>query len=228
MGDPAARTNRRITIGCLSLYSLLVGGLLWLMFAPGPSFDKDGNHVDFVERVVAVDPQVAHERLVLGLTEEVASHPKFGGWGFAVADAAGRFPTQFQIESKVTNNVALGRYAKRGKEVRTRDFYVEGPWADWHSEYLRRGKRLPFNTDFIVHLKSAEHNTTRIEVLEYAPEVTVGLDFHFCGRHLVPGISSDTRPVAPTTGDRREMLEIVLRVVEREPPRPKRPPNSGE
>jgi hypothetical protein len=198
------------------------------MFAPGPSFDKDGNHVDFVERVVAVDPQVAHERLVLGLADEVASHPKFGGWGFAVADAAGRFPTQFQIESKVTNNVALGRYAKRSKEVRTRDFYVEGPWADWRSEYLHRGKPVPFNTDFIVHLASSEPNVIRIEVIEYSPRVYYGRTFSPCSRHLVPTVTRDEHPVAPTTGDRREMLEIVLRVVEREPPRPERAPNSGE
>jgi len=53
-----------------------------------------------------------------------------------------------------------------------------------------------------------------LEVIEYAPRVTVGRDFRLCGRHLVPEITRDRRPVAPTTKDRQEMLNIVLRVVE--------------
>jgi hypothetical protein len=49
-----------------------------------------------------------------------------------------------------------------------------------------------------------------------------------CSRQLIPTITPDVHPVAPTTKDRQEMLEPVARVVDRENPRLERPSNTGE
>lgn len=94
---------------------------------------------------------------------------------------------------------------------------MRAPHKDWFSEYLQKGKPVPFSTDFLIHLEPIGDDKTRIEVIEYAPRITVGMNFRLCGRHLFPEFTPDTRPVAPTTKDRREMLDLVMRVVEDEP-----------
>jgi hypothetical protein len=78
---------------------------------------------------------------------------------------------------------------------------------------------VPFRTDFLIHLEPVEEGKTRIEVIEYEPEVTVGANFHLCWRHLFPAVTPDARSVAPTTRDRRQMLDLAVRVAEREPPK---------
>jgi hypothetical protein len=72
-----------------------------------------------------------------------------------------------------------------------------------------RSSRVP---DFLIHLSPIDDETTRIEVIEYAPKVTLDRNFRLCGRHLVPEITRDRRAVPPTTKDREEMLAIAVRV----------------
>ena len=108
---------------------------------------------------------------------------------------------------QMNQNVALSRYAGLGDEAWKQDFSLKTRYKNWFSEYVKNGKPVPFRTDFLIHLEPIEEGETRIEVIEYEPEVTVGANFHLCERHLVPGVTPDTRPVAPTTKDRREMLK---------------------
>jgi hypothetical protein len=211
-----------ITLGRLTLYALIALGLSLLVFSCEPSIERHGPAVDFVERTVGLNTQAVHERLASGLKDELQLHDDFGRFGSEVVDHEGRFPNRRLMELHLENNVGLSRYARLEDEARMRDFFVRAPYRDWVSEYLKDGKQLPFSTDFLVHLEPIDDGRTRIEVIEYAPKVTVGTNFRLCGRHLFPEVTPDTRPVAPTTKDRQEMLELVVRVVEREPPMPDR------
>ncbi len=208
----------RLTIGRLFLGTLIVLGLAFLIVSPQPRITRQGPTVDFVERTVGLNAQAAHERLASGLKDELQLHDNFGRFGSEVVDHEGRFPNRRLMELYLENNVGLSRYARLEDEARMRDFFVRAPYRDWVSEYLKDGKQLPFSTDFLVHLEPIDDGRTRIEVIEYAPKVTVGTNFRLCGRHLFPEVTPDTRPVAPTTKDRQEMLDLVVRVAEREPP----------
>lgn len=214
---PHGNSNRRWTLGCLSLYALAATGLFFLVFSPGPSFERDGPDIDFVERTVEMNAQTVHVRLAAGLENELGLHEDFANSRVLTFENNG-FLTQSQIEPKADNNVALIRYARVGEAARTRDFFVTGPFKDWYSEYSNKGKRLPFNTNFFIHLEPIEEARTRIEVIEYFPRVGAGSTLRLCTRHGGPMLVRDVRPVAPTTRDRREMLDLVTRVVEREPP----------
>lgn len=220
--DSGRKKHRHFTIGRLSLYALVAAGLAFLILSPESSFEREGAAVDFVERPVGVTAEAAHERLASKLEDELKSHENFAG-SRVVTREGNKFPTQGLMEAHANDNVGLARYARLGKEAWTLDFYVRAPYKDWSSEYLQDGKPAPFSTDFLIHLEPIDKDRTRIEVIEYAPQITVGMNFRLCGRHLFPEYTPDTRPVAPTTKDRREMLDLVVRVVEREPPNTKQP-----
>lgn len=209
----------RLTIGRLFLGTLIVLGLAFLIVSPQPRIARQGPTVDFVERTVDVTAETAHERLASGLEDELQLHANFGGFGSRVVDPGEHgFPNLRQMRFQMNQNVALSRYAGLGDEAWKQDFSLKTRYKNWFSEYVKNGKPVPFRTDFLIHLEPIEEGKTRIEVIEYEPEVTVGANFHLCERHLVPGVTPGTRPVAPITKDRREMLELVVRVVEREPP----------
>ena len=156
--------------------------------------------------------EAVHKRLEYGLSDALQSEDGFPG--SRVIDSEGnKFPTKRMMAFHLEDNVGLARYARLGDEAWTRDFFVRGPYKPWFSEYLEDGKPVPFSTDFLTHLEPLADDRTRIEVIEFGPKVTVGTNFRFCGRHLVPEIWPDTRSVAPTTKDRQEMLDLVMRVV---------------
>jgi hypothetical protein len=208
-----------MTLGRLSLLVVIAAGLSFLIFSPGPRYERHGPAIDFVERTVGANTEAAHERLAYGLEEELVSHASLGRFGSGVVEHEGHgFPTKGMMNFHLEDNVGLARYALLGDEAWTRDFFVRGPYRPWVSEYLDGAKPVPFSTDFLIHLEPIADDRTRIEVIEYAPKVTVGTNFHLCGRHLFPEVTPDTRPVAPTTKDRQEMLDLVVRVAEREPP----------
>ena len=205
-----------MTLGRLSLLALIAAGLSFLIFSPGPRYERHGPAIDFVEQTVAVTADVAHERLGSGLSDALESDQGFPRSRVVEYKGQG-FPTKRMMDFHLDNNVSLARYAQLGDEAWTRDIFVRGPYKPWFSEYLDGAKPVPFSTDFLIHLEPIADDRTRIEVIEYAPKVTVGTNFHLCGRHLFPGFSPDTRPVTPTTKDRQEMLDLVVSVVEREP-----------
>lgn len=212
--DRPRTKRRRRTIGCLSLYAVAAAGLFFLVFSPGPTFESDGLDLDFVEQAVSVNAQTAHERLASNLESVLDSHQDFRGANVMGFDKYNAFMSQYQMEAKAENNVALGRYARLPNQNRIHDFYIMAPEQDWFSEYMQDGKRLPFNTDFFVHLEQLDDGKTRIEVIEFFPRVHPGQSLKLCTRHGGPMYTRDVRPVAPTTRDRREMLDLVVRVVE--------------
>lgn len=206
----------RLSIGRLFLGTLLVLGLAFLIFSPEPRITREGATVDFVERTVHLSVQTVHARLASGLEREAQSHRDFGGPSLMVADYGSRgFPTLYQMRDQLGTNPGLSRYAGLGETAWKQDFSVKAGSAGyrhWFSEYLNNGQPVPFSTDFLIHLEPLGTYDTRIEVIEYAPKVIVGTKFRLCGRHLFPEVSNDTRPVAPTTKDRHEMLDLVLQV----------------
>ena len=207
--------RRRITTGRLFLYALIALGLSLLVFSCEPSIERDGLEIDFVERTVDLAVQTIHERLASGLEEELGSHPDFGGFGLSVVDYGGNeFPTPRLMRAHKAGNLALARYAENDDEVWKRDFFIRTPYGYWYSEYAKGGKPLPFRTDFLIHLEPIDEYSTRVGVIEYGPRIKVGTSVRLCGRHLAPETSDDTQPVAPTTRDRREMLDLVVQVAQ--------------
>jgi len=202
--------RRRTT---LILSAVIALGLGFMVFSRVPKLEKEGRVVDFVEQSVPVAIGTAHERLSANLISELGTHSLFAG-ARVVAYAGNKFPIQSEIEREARDNPALERYSRLEKEARELDFYVRAPFKDWPSEYLVDDERARFNTDFLIHLSPIDDETTRIEVIEYSPKVTLGRDFRLCGRHLVPHFTRDRRPVPPTTKDREEMLTIAVRVIQ--------------
>jgi hypothetical protein len=186
-------------------------GLATLVFLPGPKIERDGRTAYFVEQTVPVEVATAHERLAADLLGELSQQQYFAD-AVAVGYGGDGFPTRLDIEREAHDNRALERYSGLDDEGRRLDFFVRGPSKGWPSEYLHGGKPADFNTDFIVHLSSVDDGTARIEVIEYAPHVTVERGFELFGRQVLPEFTRDRRPVAPTTKDREEMLELVLRI----------------
>lgn len=217
-------------LGRLFLVAVIGAGLAFLIFTPEPRITREGPTVDFVEHTVAVSFPAVHERLALGLEQELESHPDFGGAGSRVADSEGHgFPTLYQVQAQLGTNPALSRYAGLGKTAWKQDFLAQSGWRNWFSEYSENGEPVPFHTDFLIHLEPLDTEETHIEVIEYAPKVIVGTKFTLCGPHLFPGVWNDTLPVGPTTKDRREMLDVVLRIVNanhRTHPQPTENPNA--
>jgi hypothetical protein len=202
----------------MSAYAILAVGLAFLVLSPGPSFERDGSYVDFVEQQVGLDVETVHARLAKSLDTTLQTHSEFAGSKVhRFEDNA--FLGRGQMTPRTDGNVALERYARLEDSAWARDFYVTGPFGDWFSEYMQDGERLPFNTNFFIHLEPTGENETRIEVIEYFPRVHVGQDFRLCTRHGGPMVVRDIQPVAPTTRDRRMMLDLVVRVAERETPK---------
>lgn len=209
--------DRRRNIGCISAYAILAVGLAFLIFSPDPSFERDGPHVDFVEQQVGLDVETVYARLAKSLDAALQTHSEFAG-SKVYSSEDNAFLGRGQMAPRTDGNVALERYARLEASAWARDFYVTGPFRDWLSEYSQDGERLPFNTNFFVHLEPVGETESRIEVIECYPRVHAGGDFRLCTRHGGPMTVRDIQPVPPTTRDRRMMLDVAVQVAQRETP----------
>jgi hypothetical protein len=110
---------------------------------------------------------------------------------------------------------ALLRYASVPDERRRDDLLLNCKVGSfWPSEYQSpRGVSLPFITDFIIHLDSVSPESTRVEVIEYFPQVKAGKRFGFGHHALLPSIIDDVRSVRPTTQDRLHVLDRIRQAV---------------
>lgn len=124
------------------------------------------------------------------------------------------FPDDVQLGFHVRQDPALRRYSELAASARSADFYLYEPSGDyyWNSEYFSKGAPAKFRCAFIIHLEPLGSTTTKVEVLEYLPEIWVGKVFDPMG-HSGPGFYYDIREVGPTAADRTELLEIIRRAV---------------
>jgi hypothetical protein len=70
----------------------------------------------------------------------------------------------------------------------------------------------PWQTAPKVDTRSVRSTQTKVEVLEYLPEIWLGKVFDPMG-HSGPGFYYDIREVGPTEADRTELLEIIRQTV---------------
>ncbi len=124
------------------------------------------------------------------------------------------FPDDIQLGFHVRQDPALRHYSELPASARSADFYLYEPSGDyyWNSEYFSNGAPAKFRCAFIIHLEPLGSTKTKVEVLEYLPEICVGKVFDPLG-HSGPGFYYDIREVGPTEADRTELLEIVRRAV---------------
>jgi hypothetical protein len=196
---------------------ILVSLAVWI-FWPEPSIQRLGPDVDPVARTFEADSETAHRRLETGLQRDLrktlfpdARVRTFG------EPAPGRLiiaPGRLDIKTHKANNPGLTRYAERSTSDRMRDLYVTIGSQTWHAEYLRGRESADFATDFLVQIDPLTKSRTRVEVIEYAPYIRGARTGRVCGRHLVPEVGREKVPVAPTTRDRQEVLDVVTQVIE--------------
>jgi hypothetical protein len=124
------------------------------------------------------------------------------------------FPDDIQLGFHVHQDPALRRYSELPADARSTDFYLYEPSGDyyWNSEYFSNGAPAKFRCAFIIHLEPLGSTKTKVEVLEYLPEIWVGKVFDPMG-HSGPGFYYDIREVGPTAADRTELLEIIRHAV---------------
>ena len=196
---------------------ILVSLAVWI-FWPEPSIQRLGPDVDPVARTFDVDGETAHRRLETGLQRELvrALFPYVEVLVFGEPEPGQQIiaPGQLQIEPHTKNNPGLTRYAKRPTADGMRDLYVTTVSHVWHTEYMRGGESADFSTNFLIQIDPLSEEKTRVEVIEYAPYILGAWKGRACGRHLVPEIWREKIPVAPTTRDRHEVLDVVTQVIE--------------
>ena len=203
----ASRRYKRVTVAllCAGGAIVVVGG--FFLLRPRPTPVKSAPDVAFVESVVEVDAELAYARLAERLQTELRRVQKFRRT--RVSALLGRMPVyQHSAETK--------RYAALKPPTTPEDLYVTVTSMGWESEYYARGKRLPFRTDFIIHVEALGPSRTRIEVIENNPMVTVGERFLPIGRHIVPEFQAVRVKVAPTATERREVLGLAVAITHRD------------
>jgi len=175
----------------------------FFLLRPRPTPVKSAPDVAFVESVVEVDAALAYARLVERLQTELRHVDKFRQT--EVSALSGRMPvSQDSAESR--------RYGALEPPTTPEDLYVQVRSMGWESEYYARGNRLPFGTDFIVHVEALGPSRARIGVIENNPMVTVGERFLPIGRHIVPEFQAVRVRVAPTAADRQDVLGIGVAI----------------
>jgi hypothetical protein len=119
------------------------------------------------------------------------------------------FPDDYQLRAWTARDPELRAYVALPASARSKDVYLVEVTGDyyWLSEYRYGGRAVPFRCAFIVHLEPAGAGRTRVEVLEYLPEVWAGEKLGWSGHGgPIPGFYHDIRVVAPTTMDRAAIL----------------------
>jgi len=130
--------------------------------------------------------------------------------GFHVFSAADRiFPDVFQLRAFAASDPELEHYVNLPDSARKNDFYL-ATFLDtyWPSTYFYNGTPAKFKCKFILHLEPAG-DQTRIQVLEYQPEIWVGEEFVMLGHHG-PDFYYDIRFVEPTAQDRTKLLDRLI------------------
>jgi len=110
---------------------------------------------------------------------------------------------------------AMRRYVSVPEERRSADLILScRVGSPWPSEYRSlRGAPVPFITDFIIHLDAISPEATRVEIIEYFPQVIAGTKFGFGYHALLPSFIEDVQSVAPTTTDRLHVLDQIRRAL---------------
>jgi len=128
---------------------------------------------------------------------------------FRKADAS--FPSDQEILLDRGVDSFIERYVRIPPELRTRDFYVYEPTADyyWESEYFYQGKAAKFRCSFLIHFEPAKDSGVKVEIFEYQPTVWVGEYLGMSAHAILPAMLHDIRPVQPTTVDRQAVLQLI-------------------
>lgn len=121
-------------------------------------------------------------------------------------------PDSIQLRAFAKLDPFLAAYAGTTEAARQYDVYVYDPltrfWAS--SEYYYRGVPAPFLAKFIVHLTPVLENETSMDILEFQPQIQVGKYFGWSAHTgLAPGLLDDLRWVAPSTTERKQLLEML-------------------
>jgi len=135
---------------------------------------------------------------------------------FPAGDAM--FPADYQLRAWTANNPDLRAYLDLPAGSRSKDLYLAEVTGDyyWLSEYRYQALAVKFRCAFILHLESMDALHTRLQVLEYLPEVWAGERFGWSAHTgPVPGFFHDIRVVGPTTTDRAMVLRDILRTSKR-------------
>lgn len=193
----------RITVAFVCAWAAFVAVAGFFLLRPAPVPVKSAPDVAFVEGVVEVDADVVYARLSDRLETELRRVEKFRG--ARVSALSGRMPASDRSPD-------LKRYGDLEPPTTPEDLYVSVTSMGWESEYYARGKRLPFRTDFIVHVEALGPSRARIGVIENNPMVTVGERFLPIGRHIVPEFQAVRVKVAPTATERREVLGLAVAI----------------
>lgn len=128
----------------------------------------------------------------------------------------GLAPSDFDLKMWSANNPALQTYVQLSAQQRANDIYLGQFYYDyyWPSEYVVSGRAVPFQTQFIVHLRPTATGRTRIEIIEVLPKVNAGEKWGLGGHgEIFPSIRPDFRDVPPTTRDRIELLNRIVELL---------------
>ena len=119
------------------------------------------------------------------------------------------FPSDARMEDFVEDNAPLTRYLKLDPLLRKQDVYLynidNGYWNT--AEYHCRGQTAKFQTHFIVHLEVQSPKRTKVEVIQFQPNIWCGKEFYE-GRHGL-GWYDNIVPVSPTASDSRDLLQAI-------------------
>ncbi|HWX42702.1 MAG TPA: hypothetical protein VN345_16235 [Blastocatellia bacterium] len=204
------------------LLILVIGGGVLLSQTNSKSIKRmDGTGVPAVRGVAPV-PEAAVAALLGPAFGKRSGAVKFGQFLLA-APGDPRFPDDYQLKAFSKDNPPLAEYVALDASARKQDFYVTPPYAAaevtagstdyyWESEYYYNDKPAKFRCKFIIHLEPQGGSSTRIDVIEFQPEIWVGRKFDVLG-HGGPGYYHDIRFVEPTTKDRIELLDYLKRIL---------------
>jgi hypothetical protein len=119
-------------------------------------------------------------------------------------------PGDFDLAANAAHDPALARYLALPPARRSDDLFLYRVGdVTWLSEYFVRGNPVPFTCHFILHLEAEGPRRTRVEVLEYLPQVRAGKKLAPTAHGVGFGRVEDWRVVPPTTRDRVELLHRI-------------------
>jgi hypothetical protein len=212
---------RKIVFLALAILLVFVigGGVLLSQTNSKTIKRMDGTGVPTVRGVAPV-PEAAVAGLLRPVFGKRSGPVKFGQFLLAPAGDP-RFPDDYQLKAFSKDNPPLAEYVALDASARKQDFYLTPPYAAaevtagsadyyWESEYYYNDK--PAKCKFIIHLEPQGGSSTRIEIIEFQPEIWVGRKFDVLG-HGGPSYYHDIRFVEPTTQDRIDLLDYLKSIL---------------